>query len=406
METDVVIIGAGPAGVSAATVAATHGARVHVVDEQAHIGGRLPGQLYPHRDGTWWVGRQVADGLREQAERAQVTFLLETSVWGVFPQWTVQLHSPTREVPKSLTASCVVICTGAAQIPVPIPGWTLPGVLGVGAAQMFVNAYHVKPGNRALVIGLDLLGLTVAHELQLGGVEVVGLVLPGDVCGLDSIPTPLSALKVLGSVSSWAPNRITRWMGTRLRNARGAAVAARLFPRGGVTIGGIPLWIRRAALAINGHHAVESVTLTDLTPNGDRIPGCEHTVTVDTVVLSGGLYPLAEVPAAMGCRMLTMPELGGQVPFYGPGLETTADGVFVAGSVTGIEGAPVAMAQGTLAGLSAARYLGLVDDSEFHHQRQQALNEIDRARFHADIQFMSNIQAGRKAMETAWLQRA
>ncbi len=402
MQTDVAIIGGGPAGLSAATVLASYGAKVVVVDEQAHIGGRLLGQLYQRRNGTWWIGRHIAHDLEQKATNSSVQFLTETSVWGVFPQWTLQLYSPSRVVPETIQASCVLICTGAAQVPIPIAGWTLPGVMGVGAAQMLMNAYHVRPGKRALIIGVDLLGLTIARELQLGGVDIAGIVLPNKSLISRTGDSPLAAMRFLGQLSDWAPTWMMRRIAHGLRHPFWASLAAKLFPHRGIKIWDMPFLFRQAATAILGEQEVEGVMVVDVQTNGDPIPGSEHAMAVDTVFLSGGLYPLAELPAAMGCRLAFIPELGGQVPLYGPWGETTLESVFVAGSVTGIEGAQVAMEQGILAGIGIARQLGLIDQDDAEAQRQKAHEKIRLARSRAEVQFLASIQIGRNLMKTLW----
>lgn len=403
MQVDVVVIGAGPAGISAALTVASRGAKVAIVDEQPHIGGRLPGQLYPRRDGTWWIGREVVEQLQEDVHQASVEVYTETSVWGIFPGWTVHLYSASRNVPDVIDTRCVIVCTGASQKPTPVSGWTLPGVLGIGAVQMFTNAYGVRPGQRALIIGPDILGLSVAVELSLAGVDIAGVVLAVDD-DKQASEQPAVVMRRLGALSSWAPRGVMRSMARYLRNPLVAYGAAALYPDRGVKIGDIPLMLRRGALSINGKGRVESVTLGHIGMNGEVRADRPETISVDTVVLSGGLSPLIELLAALGCETVSVPSLGGQVPLYGPWAETTMEGVFVAGTASGVEGAQVAMAQGELAGMGAARYLGLLKgSSDEQDQRRQVMQQrIEHVRADADIQFISDVKQGRKEMVELW----
>ena len=118
---------------------------------------------------------------------------------------------------------------------------------------------------------------------------------------------------------------------------------------------GMPIHIRKAIVKINGTEQVESVTMCDITPDGERIQGSEKTIDVDFVCIAGGLYPLAELASVIGCPFQYVEELGGHVPVHNEQMETPLEGLFVAGNITGIESAKVARAQGTLAGLSIAK---------------------------------------------------
>src|SRR5699024_2366684 len=122
MDADVIVIGGGPAGLAAATTAARDsGAHVLLVDEADRIGGRLPGQLYRHK-GSWKIGAQAAQGLVEDAINAGVEILTGHQVWSCEPGWTVRVEGS-----RALTAPKIVVATGAAERPLPMPGWTLPG---------------------------------------------------------------------------------------------------------------------------------------------------------------------------------------------------------------------------------------------------------------------------------------
>src|SRR5690606_34170371 len=99
-------------------------------------------------------------------------------------------------------------------------------------------------------------------------------------------------------------------------------IALRLFPRSGVQLWGMPVHLRRAAVRINGTERVESVTLCKVTPDGVPVPGTEHTVAADFVCIAGGLYPLAELAAIIGCPFRLIEELGGHVPVHNEQMET------------------------------------------------------------------------------------
>src|SRR5699024_7239471 len=115
---------------------------VLLVDEADRIGGRLPGQLYRHK-GSWKIGAQAAQGVVEDAINAGVEILTGHQVWSCEPGWTVRVEGS-----RALTAPKIVVATGAAERPLPMPGWTLPGTLAVGAVQQLIQVQRILPGRR------------------------------------------------------------------------------------------------------------------------------------------------------------------------------------------------------------------------------------------------------------------
>lgn len=399
---DLVVVGGGPAGLNGAIAAARCGARVAVIDEQPQPGGRLHGQVHEEGKG-WWKGPEIAARLVEEAVAAGVTIRSGTSVWGLYPQWEVGVQRGGEPV-ELLQASCVLLATGACQIPLALPGWTLPGVMTAGATHLLVNQYGVRPGRRALVIGTDPLSIMTARFLTWVGTEVLAIVLPppGPLSG--PLAHPVSVLAELTRHAAASPGWVTRLLGRLLGGAgeAGARLAARFYPRAGVPVWNVPLQIRRAALAIEGRGRVEAVTLVDLTWDGRVVPGSQERVEVDLVSTGAGLSPLAELAAQAGCRLVFEEALGGWVPLHGPDLETELDGLFVAGSITGVEGAGVAIAQGRLAGLSIARRLGLMPAPDAGPALERARAAVATARANAPIQFYRDPGAARARLELRW----
>jgi sarcosine oxidase subunit alpha len=394
VKADVCVIGAGPAGLAAAALLARYGRRVVVVDESPEPGGRLLGQL--HRIGRrndafhqagWWHGRRIAATLADKALAAGATFLQGASVWGIYPEWQVCVSG---DEPRIIDADRVVIATGAAEIPIPIPGWTLPGVMTIGAAQVLATQHRVQPGRNGIVVGINPLSLAIAHELCLAGTEIAAIVNvpPGPLAPPGQ--EPAAVIADLARASHLAPSRLLRLGGRLGIHPWAARIAAHAQPRDGVPIWGIPLNPRRAVTAILGSREVEGVVLADLSPQGQI--GRSREAPVDAVYLAGGLRPLSELAMLAGCRTIAAPDLGGTIPLHGPALETTAPGVSVAGNIAGIGSATVAMAQGRLAAIA------IVDPPRVgDYQRQLA-----QARREAPIAFLPQLRRGREAVARAW----
>jgi sarcosine oxidase subunit alpha len=406
-QVDLVVLGAGPAGLTAATVAARGSARVLVVDESPIPGGRLPLQLHEGPRG-WRMGRVEAGELTRDAEAAGVRIVLGASAWGLFPRWELYVapvDPGARDgIPDQVSARAVLIATGATQIPLALPGWTLPGVLSGGAAQMLVNVQRTRPGRRAVVVGVDPLAVTVAHQLSLGGVEVRAIVPPAPGPFTLGATSPAETIRQLARLAAYAPSAGLRVAGQVIEGVGGAGLAAHFFPREGVSAWGIPLMLRRATTAVLGRTAVTSVRVADLDARGALVPGSEEEWPVDTVVTSAGLSPLTELAQLAGIPLVHLPELGGHVPLHGPDLETPVEGVFVAGSVTGVAGAPVAAAQGHVAGLSVLRWLGLVTPADAATRLEPERAALARARQDA-LPLMPETERGLARLAEMWAAR-
>jgi len=387
---NVVVIGAGPAGLSAAVTAAEAGARVAVVDENPIAGGRLLGQLHQESGGQWWIGKDVAAELSSRAAVAGVQVRTGREVWGLFEGWRVALDGG-----EILEASHVVLASGAAERAMPIEGWTLPGVMTVGAAQTLNNYYRVRPGERIAVVGVDPLSLTVAHELKLAGATVMGIYMPPKDTFNKERADPRYNLDYLSGMAHLAPNALLR-AGAGLAGFPAVRkLAARLYPKSGLPVLGVRLKLRQSVTRILGNSRVTGVEVADVDGHG-RPTGRTQVVDVDCVCLSGGLYPVQELTG--GCRMARIEELGGRVPLYSSEMETTLKNLFVAGNVTGIEGAKVAMAQGRLAGSAIAARLGLVSPAAV----REAAEGVVRAREGSPITFLPGIREGRQKAEQLW----
>lgn len=162
----------------------------------------------------------------------------------------------------------------------------------------------------------------------------------------------------------------------------------------------IPIMLRKAVIEIYGNNSVDGVILADISPSGEIIPGTETKISADFVCIAGGLYPLAELAALAGCPFHWIEELGGYVPLHNEKMETVLDGLYVAGNITGIEGAKIAIKQGHLAGLTIANknYHGKLEQ-----EIQDALQQLNSTRENAFIQFHPDINIGKQKLQQYWI---
>src|SRR5699024_7650510 len=206
---------------------------------------------------------------------------------------------------------------------------------------------------------------------------------------------PQSVMDGLIRIAHLAPSAFLRFGSKFAKSTWGRNMAVKFYPKRGEKMWGMPIHVRKAIVSINGTEKVESVTICDVKPNGEPIPKSEKTVDVDFVCIAGGLYPLAELAAVIGCPFQYVEELGGHVAIHNEQMKTPVDGVFVAGNITGIESSKIAMAQVELAGLSIVQQM-IRDSTSMDEQMRAAMNKVNTVRENASIQFHPNIAEGRE----------
>ncbi|MFS0638132.1 NAD(P)-binding domain-containing protein [Mesobacillus foraminis] len=395
---DVIVIGGGPAGLAGAISCAGFGLNVTVIDEFIKPGGRLLGQLHQEPTGEWWNGIEKSERLHQEAKKLGVTIRCGVSVHNIEKEgsiWKVHTNNGTLEAPY------VLVATGAAEYPIPVHGWTLPGVMSIGAAQVMTNVHRVKVGKKGIIIGANILAFAILNELQLAGIHVDRIVLPEKNDLSRKSGDPEEVIKSLLKASHLAPSPFLRIGSHFMKNDRMRKIGLRFFPKNGMKINGTPLHLRKAALEVIGKSKVEGVRIADIDSTGNIVSGSETIYEADFVCIAGGLYPLAELAAVAGCPFQYVPELGGHVPHHSETMETPLEGLFVAGNITGIESGKIALAQGTVAGLSIAKQAGKSSET-IDHQLQQAVQNVRVVRKQAVIQFNPGIDHGRDKMNELW----
>ncbi|MGM8213240.1 NAD(P)/FAD-dependent oxidoreductase [Virgibacillus sp. W0430] len=395
---DALIVGAGPAGLSAAIACRNWDLNVLVLDEFPKPGGRLLGQLHQEPSGEWWNGIEETKLLVNEAERLKTDIRCSVSVHHIEKVDTSYRVHTNKGLFETTT---VLIATGAAEVATPLPGWTLPGVMSIGAAQVMTNVHRVRVGDKGIIAGVNVLSAAIARELQLAGINLHSMALPVSNPVTGDAANPKKVMEALARIGHLAPSAFLRFGSKFAKSALIRNLAVRFYPKNGMKMWGMPIHIRKAIVEINGVEKVESVTMCSLTPDGEIIPNSEETIDVDFVCIAGGLYPLAELAAVVGCPFRYIEELGGHVPVHNEQMETPIDGLFVAGNITGIESAKIAREQGKVAGLSIAQYV-LQDKKNLHTVLQQAMDNVKSVRDSASIQFHPDINEGRIKVEDAF----
>lgn len=173
--TGIAVIGAGPAGIAAALAAAEAGAAVTLIDENPAVGGQLRWRIAPLRDlddaldglpACW-----AAETLRERLAAVGVSVLTGAVAWGLFDDGGLSVAAPDGGF--LLQAEKMVVATGAVDLVLPFPGWTLPGVMTARAAQILLHLHRVLPGHRVAVVGEGPDAAEIVHDLRLAGIGVI-----------------------------------------------------------------------------------------------------------------------------------------------------------------------------------------------------------------------------------------
>lgn len=399
---DILIIGAGPAGLAAAINSARYGLVTTVVDEFIQPGGRLLGQLHQEPSGDWWNGIEETKKLVDETKKWPITLRCGVSVYDIEKHanghWIVFTNEGRME------ATYLLIATGAAEYTIPIPGWTLPGVMSIGAAQVMTNVHRVEVGKKGMIIGANILAFAILNELQLAGITVDRVVLPMKSPISEKESNPLDVITSIAKAGHLAPSPLLRTGSKLMKIERFKKMAMQYYPNQGLKMNGTSLQLRKAAIEILGDEQVEAVKLAKIDANGNIIADTEEVVEVDFVCVAGGLYPLAELAAVAGCPFAYLPELGGHVPIHAKSMETPLEHLYVAGNITGIESGKIAMAQGKVAGLAIAskQVTQHAQLSSVERELHAAIAYVDDLRKTSTIQFMDRIHIGREQMDGIW----
>jgi NADPH-dependent 2,4-dienoyl-CoA reductase/sulfur reductase-like enzyme len=346
---DLAVIGAGPAGLSAATTGAASGLKVLLVDENAAPGGQIwrgitttPVQDRAVLGAEYWAGQAVAEAfLRCGADYAAGGKLFSLLPAGTEPgePAEIELGISLGGAAQTIQAREVVVATGALERPFPIPGWTLPGVLTAGAAQTALKASGLVPQGRVVIAGTGPLLLLIAAQLRAAG---------GDIAAILDTSAPGNRRRALPHAAGFLRSPYLRKGMKLLARARG----------GPFTIGGI------TGLRAEGEGRLRSVAY--------RRGGAEERIAADVLLLHQGVVPNTAITNAIGCAHRWDEAQLCWVPVLDAWRCSTVPGVSVAGDGGGIAGAEAAVESGRIAALGAATRLGRLAPEERDRQAAPA----------------------------------
>jgi thioredoxin reductase len=328
---ELVIVGAGPAGMAAAVEAVRLGIHPLVLDENLQPGGRLlatpPPVLTLHQGRLRTPGDKLLEDFRQSL--GEVDHRPSSTILGFFDQDQIAFVQGDRL--QQCRYRTLIVAAGAYDRPVPLPGWTLPGVVTAGGALNFIKHQGVLPAKNVLLAGSGLLQIALAYRIAANGGKIAGI---AEASTLDWF----ALLKAFPGNFDILAQGLKYLVGIKRR--------------------GIPIWPGYILTRVDGGQKVESATISKVDSGWRPIAGTQRTIPVDGVCVGYGLVPSTEITRMLGCEHQYDLRLGGWVPVRNQLMETSCKGVYAAGDCAGISGGANAILEGTIGAMSAASMLG------------------------------------------------
>ncbi len=327
-KVDVIVIGAGPAGLAAAATIASHNLSCILFDEANDPGG----QIYRSAEGLG-DGRRPSFGadlsrgrkLIDDARHSSADLRFRSMVWDIAADNVVSVSTAGRS--RQVRAARLVLATGAMERPVPVAGWTLPGVMSAGAAQTAFKSAGLVPSKKVILAGCGPLLWLTGIQLLIAGAQIAAVV-----------------------TTTGGPQRYGA-----LRHATGAIRHADRIAQG-------MLWIaklRRAGVAMHSAvHGMEIIGQAKATGLRFASQHGDTELQADLILLHAGLIPNILITRALGCRHGWDPLQLAWRPLHDPWGRTSLEACFAVGDAAGVDGARAAEIQGRLAALRIASDLG------------------------------------------------
>ena len=367
----VVIIGGGAGGLATAETLLGHGLDILLIDENNHTGGQLLRKV--ERQSSWnpLVNfdpdqmKQKGFGLVERVLGADngIETINRTQVLGIADGRRIVVEQakagrPSKESQNQMfevQAEHIVLATGVRERYLPFQGWTLPGVMSLGAAQILMKSHGVLPGASTLIGGSSPLMMVLAAEILKNRGKVLALL---DENGFQEKARFFPHVK-----DHWPKLMEGAWYSAKMMLHR------------------TPLRQNQRIIEALGSGRLQSVVAAKTDPAGNVIPGTEQTYSTDTLAVGYGFVPNIELAVQAGCDVRYLKEKGGWIVKVDEMLETSIPSLYAVGEITGVAGAKKSLVEGKLAAMSILEKMDLAGSSskdDAFQQEKQKLVTLDQ----------------------------
>jgi thioredoxin reductase len=374
-ETEIIVIGAGPAGISASIESAKSGASVTLIDDKRELGGKVLRQITDDRTALFAnkQERETASRLFAELKKigGNIKIKQNTVMWGIFDEKTIAFFSENdgHTDEGQLRAKKIIIASGAFDRTIPFPGWTLPGVWTLGGLNTMVNHQRVLPGKKILVAGTGPLLLLLANNLIKAGAEVAGIV---------EIKSAKDYLLQAASILSG-----------------GYLLKTGIQYINNIRKNNIPVCRSHVLCAAQGEDKVSKAVINKVDKRWAPIAGTEKEFDVDAIAVGYGLIPSLELTRLFRCEHQFDENLGYWKAIHNDKMETTVPGIFVAGDGASVKGYHAAIEEGKIAGIVASSQLGYIAGAEVKKMIQARQKKSQRLqRFGSAINSFSTSKPG------------
>jgi len=345
-QLQLIVLGAGPAGMQAAITASRNGVDTLIIDQAQKAGGQvyrpLPTSHAPGPDLQHDNDFAAGERLRQELADSPARVAFGHTVWRISPGF--EIEAVGAESSKIWRSQAVIAATGAYERCVPFKGWTQPGVIGLAAATIMLKSQQMLPGRRVVVAGCGPLLAAVAASILKGGGKIAAIVdLASRSEWLAALPSLLVHPELLVRGSQWI---------AAIRSA------------------GVPILNRHTVVeAIGDDNGLSAVLVMPASADGTPIAGAAPLrLEADCLAIGHGLVPSTDVTRSLRARHVYQPDRGGWIAECDDSHRTSVDRLYVCGDGAGIRGAVSAALQGQIAGLAAARDLGHIGKN-IHDER-------------------------------------
>ncbi|MHA6729730.1 FAD-dependent oxidoreductase [Devosia sp. A369] len=369
---DTIVVGAGPAGLAAATLLAEHKLRVLLLDEQPAPGGQIYRGIERTPAGSRKAETLGSDYLHgadlvRRFRASAAAYWPETNMWHVAPG--LEVFASREGITHKLQTSKLILATGAMERPVPVAGWTLPGVMTAGALQILIKNSALVADEPIVIAGSGPLFYLLAHQCVLAGVPIAAL--------LDTAESGhmLGAIRAMPrALTGKGPGYLLKGLKLKLALRRA----------------GIPTYGAVRDIEIQGNQRAEGVRFR----SGNKT----HHIVAGLVALHEGVIPGQNATRMLGCAHVWDQRQFAFKPVLDAGGASSVEGIRVAGDAGGIVGARSAEHQGRLAALDILHELGRLDNAA---RDRLAADERRALNAHLSVRaFLDDLYPPRTAINT------